>query len=60
MIPGDGWEVLHRNPLLSFPEPEWQPVAFFVPVTHSQGMVVVTLVLVDGQLVASNGKLRRA
>jgi hypothetical protein len=58
MIRGDGWEALHRNPLSSL-EAEWQPVAFFVPVTHSQGMVVVTLVLVDGQLVASNGKLRR-
>jgi hypothetical protein len=59
VIPGDGWEVQHRNALLHSSEPDWQPVAFFIAVAHANGINVVTLVLVDGQLTVSGGKLRR-
>ena len=59
MIAGDGWEVLHRDVQLGA-DPAWMPVAFFVPAAHAQGLVIVTLVLEDGRLVPSTGKLRHA
>jgi hypothetical protein len=58
VISGVGWEVEHRNAMSG--ESRWLPVAFFVPIATRDGCAIGVLVLDDGRLVVTTGKLRRA
>lgn len=62
---GDGWEVEWRTArelVLGEKEPrlsQWLPVEFFVFVPSAGSIVVVALVLDNGRLEPTSGKLRK-